>query len=58
MQCSKPRSIQLGLCCINTILRNQKPPIFCSRKMIIRTIHEQGIEILKKKNHRKFERCN
>ena len=26
--------IRLGLCCINTQLRSQKPPIFCSRTMI------------------------
>lgn len=26
--------LQLGLCCINTKLREQKPPIFCSRTMI------------------------
>lgn len=29
--------ISLGLCCINTILRAQKPPIFCSRTCIRRT---------------------
>ena len=47
MSVSKP--IQLGLCCINTILRNQKPPIFASRKMIIKTIEEKGINELKSK---------
>lgn len=26
--------IRLGLCCINTILRAQKPPVFCSRTVI------------------------
>lgn len=29
--------ISLGLCCINTELRDQKAPIFCSRSMIRRT---------------------
>ena len=46
---SDNKSIQLGLCCINTILRAQKPPVFCSRKMIIRTVKEQGIDVLKEK---------
>ena len=40
---TEPKSIQLGLCCINTILRAQKPTVFCSRKMIIRTVEEKGI---------------
>ena len=43
------KPIQLGMCCINTVLRNQKPPVFSSRKMIMRTIKEQGIDILKSK---------
>ena len=43
------KSIQLGLCCINTILRSQKPPIFASRKMIIRSVKEKGIDELKAK---------
>ena len=46
---TEPRSIQLGLCCLNTILRAQKPPVFCSRKMIIRTVEEKGIDVLKGK---------
>lgn len=46
---SSPKSIQLGLCCLNTILREQKPPVFSSRKMIVRTIKEQGIDVLKAK---------
>ena len=47
---SKNKSIQLGLCCLNTILRGQKPfPVFASRKMIIRTVKEKGIEALKYK---------
>lgn len=43
------KSIQLGLCCINTILRNQKPPVFSSRKMIMKSIKEKGIDELKSK---------
>jgi len=47
---SENKSIQLGLCCLNTILRGQKPfPVFASRKMIIRTIKEKGIGALKSK---------
>ena len=47
MSVNKP--VQLGLCCLNTILRAQKPPVFASRKMIIRTVEEQGIEVLQEK---------
>jgi UV DNA damage endonuclease len=47
MSLSKP--VQLGLCCLNTILRAQKPPIFASRKMIIRSVEEKGIDELKSK---------
>ena len=46
---SENRSIQLGLCCLNTQLREQKPPIFASRKMIIRSVNEKGIDVLKEK---------
>jgi len=45
----REKPIQLGLCCINTKLRSQKPPVFMSRKMIIRTIEEKGIGELKDK---------
>ena len=41
--------IQLGLCCMNTVLRQQKPPVFSSRKMIIKSIQEKGIDTLKEK---------
>ena len=41
--------IQLGVCCIINELRIQKPPIFSSRKMIIRTVNEKGIDALKEK---------
>lgn len=43
------KPIQLGLCCINTQLRSRKPPVFMSRKMIIRTVEEKGIDELKSK---------
>jgi len=46
---SQNKLIQLGLCCLNSVLRAQKPPIFASRKMIIRTVKEQGIDVLKEK---------
>jgi UV DNA damage endonuclease len=46
---SENKSIQLGLCCLNTTLRNQKPPVFSSRKMIIKSIQEKGIDVLKEK---------
>lgn len=41
--------IQLGLCCINTILRNQSPPVFMSRKMTVKSILEKGIDLLKER---------
>ena len=47
MSTNKP--VQLGLCCLNMELRDQKPSIFSSRKVIIRTIKEKGIDILKDK---------
>lgn len=43
------KPIQLGLCCMNSMLREQKPPIFSSRKMIIRSVQEKGINALKEK---------
>lgn len=46
---STNKSVQLGLCCLNTVLRAQNPPVFASRKMIIRTIQEKGIDTLKEK---------
>lgn len=41
--------IQLGLCCLNCGLREQKPTIFSSRSMIVKSIKEKGIEALKEK---------
>ena len=46
---SKNQPIQLGLCCLNTELRAQKPPVFASRKVIMRTIKEKSIDVLKEK---------
>lgn len=46
---SENKPIQLGLCCLNTILRSQKFPVFASRTMIIRTVKEKGIGQLKAK---------
>jgi UV DNA damage endonuclease len=46
---SENKSIQLGLCCLNTTLRCQKPPIFSSRSIILRTLENKGIEFLQKK---------
>ena len=46
---SENKPIQLGLCCLNTVLRNQKPPVFASRSIILRTFKEKGIDHLKDK---------
>lgn len=46
---SKNKPIQLGLCCLNICMREQKPSVFSSRKMIIRTVKEKGINVLKEK---------
>ena len=43
------KPIQLGLCCLNITLREKKPSVFASRKMIIRKIQEDGIDKLKEK---------
>ena len=43
------KHIQLGLCCLNTCLRTQKPPVFCSRRVVMKTIHTKGIDVLKEK---------
>jgi len=47
---NKPR-IRLGLCCINTQLREQKPPIFNSRSCIQATIEKKGWEHAKELAH-------
>ena len=46
---SKNKPVQLGLCCMNTTLKKQKPAIYASRRIIVRTIEKLGIEELKKK---------
>ena len=46
---SENKPIQLGLCCLNLELKANKPPIYGSRKMIIKSIEEKGIETLKEK---------
>ena len=43
------KSIQLGLCCQNVTLKNQKLPVYSSRKIILRIIKERGLEELKKR---------
>ena len=46
---STNKSVQLGLCCINTILRAQKPSIFASRSIILKTFETKGMDHLKAK---------
>ena len=41
--------IRLGLCCINNGLRKQRPPVFCSRGVIRKTIRVKGFEVVKDK---------
>jgi len=38
------QNLQLGYCCINVGLRNQKTPIFCSRTCRLETLQQKGIE--------------
>lgn len=47
MSVHKP--IQLGLCCLNLTLRNEKETIFCSRTMTQKYIKLKGIEELKRR---------
>tara|TARA_B100001093_G_scaffold164513_1_gene156954 strand:+ start:1329 stop:2357 length:1029 start_codon:yes stop_codon:yes gene_type:complete len=46
---SENKSIQLGLCCMNTILSSQKPPIMSSRSVVLKTLQTKGFEPLKEK---------
>lgn len=46
---SENKPVQLGLCCLNETLRAQKPTVFSSRSIILRTLHEQGVDFLKEK---------
>ena len=43
------KKIQLGLCCLNTTLRDRNPPIYSSRRVILKTIETKGIDVLKDK---------
>jgi len=45
MSVNKP--VQLGLCCMNTTLKKCKPPVYASRRIIVRIVDERGIEELK-----------
>lgn len=44
---SQPKPIQLGLCCQNMTLKQKS--IYSSRKIIMRIIHERGIQELKRR---------
>ena len=46
---SENKPIRLGLCCMNTTLKKLKPPVYASRKIIVRIIDEKGIEELKRR---------
>jgi UV DNA damage endonuclease len=43
------KEIQLGLCCLNIELRKQKPTVFSSRRLTLKTLNIKGIDSLKKK---------
>ncbi|KAL1936323.1 hypothetical protein VTP01DRAFT_457 [Rhizomucor pusillus] len=38
---------RIGYACLNTVLRNQKPPVFCSRTCRLDTIRQKGMDFLK-----------
>ena len=46
---SEHKPIQLGLCCMNTILQSRKPPIMSSRSVILKTLETKGFEVLREK---------
>ena len=46
---SENKPVQLGLCCMNMTLKKMKPPVYASRKIIVRIIDEKGIDELKKR---------
>ena len=46
---SSNKSVQLGLCCLNTKLREKNPSVFASRSIILKTFQTKGIEHLKEK---------
>lgn len=41
-----PMRIRLGLCCINSMLRDAKPAVFCSRSMTLASIAKRGLTSL------------
>ena len=43
------KHIKLGLCCLNTTLRKQKPPVFASRTIRIKQLDIMGIDELKRR---------
>lgn len=46
---SQKKPVQLGLCCMNTTLKKQKPPVYAARRIIVRIIDEKGIDELKRR---------
>lgn len=40
-------NLELGLCCINTTLRNQKPSITCNRTCRLETANNKGLDYIK-----------
>ena len=51
------KDIQLGLCCLNINLRDKKPTVFSSRRVILKTLHDKGIDNLKNKIIKNLEDC-
>lgn len=49
MSLSVERPVQLGLCCMNVTLKEQKVPVYAARRIIVKQIHKLGIEELKKR---------
>ena len=43
------RPVQLGLCCLNKTLKAKKPPVYPSRKIIVRIVKERGMDELKRR---------
>lgn len=52
---SVERPIQLGLCCMNKTLKQQKPPVYAARRIIIKQIRKLGIEELKRRTLQNLE---
>ena len=44
---SNNQPIQLGLCCLNLTMREQKPSVFSSRSIILKTLKDKGVDFLK-----------